>query len=128
LAFENLKVDQEKAIEQALKSLGAMPLELKYQRSTYIVHILWALELAFRAGLPAARASAIAEIINIYGKWEVFGPNVAKFLRLQKQSGEYAHRWNEEQDGYYSINQSGRDFLFSLIDKKNTEPKNHSGE
>lgn len=79
------------------------------------------MELAFRSGTQPLRASSIAIAINKFSNESVFAPNIAKFFRNQKLSNEFTHFWKEEPDGYYAINQSGRDLLLSMMDTNSSE-------
>ncbi|HEY7419106.1 MAG TPA: hypothetical protein VH593_28245, partial [Ktedonobacteraceae bacterium] len=55
------------AIEEAVRSVGPMPKGVKWQNSVNMVRVLWALEVAFQAGVGSLRASEIARIIHEYG-------------------------------------------------------------
>jgi GTPase SAR1 family protein len=116
--------DYDGATQEALKSLGQMPKGVKLQKSEYIVRVLWALEIAFQAGLGPLRASDIARIITNYGKEPVTASNVAHFFQKQRSSGEYTYLWKEEPKRYYTISSSGRDILSSLLKTEQQEEYN----
>ncbi len=88
---------------------------MKVHRSTYLLRVLWAMEIAFRCGLTGLRASDLARIINQHGNGNVAAPNVAKFFRIQRQIGEFAHLWNETIDGCITINHAGRELLLGYM-------------
>jgi predicted type IV restriction endonuclease len=111
------KPDYEKAIKEAIKSLGKMPQNKKLQDSKYVIRILWVLEVADRAGIGPLRASDIATLICDYGNEPVAPTNVARFFRSQKKMGEYTHFWKEEPEKWYTISLIGRDTLLSVIKK-----------
>jgi hypothetical protein len=98
------------------RNLGTMPNSTKVNRSTYILKALWAMELGFRCGWPKLRAADIARLINDYGKGDVESTNVAKFFRGQRKTNEFTHLWTENPEGYFTINNFGRDFLSSYLD------------
>jgi len=102
------------ATQDAVQSLGQMPKGVKLQRSEYIGRVLWALEIAFQAGLGPLRASDIARIIQDYGKEPVGASSVAHFFQNQRSNNKYTHLWKEEPKRYYTINSSGRNLLVSL--------------
>ena len=77
--IERSTVDYLQAVREALASLGELPGGVKYQGSRYIVRVLWALEIAFRAGLGPLRAIDMAAIICDFGNDLVTGQNVAHF-------------------------------------------------
>jgi len=104
------------ATQDAVKSVGQMPKGVKLQRSEFIGRVLWALEIAFQAGLGPLRASDIARIIHDYGKEPVSASSVAHFFQNQRSNNKYAHLWKEEPKRYYTINSSGRNLLVSLLE------------
>jgi hypothetical protein len=104
-------------IRQSLEGFIPLPREQSFGGSKYIVRVLWALELAARAGTGPLISADIARIIRDYGGVEVAGANVAKFLRKQKNSAEYTHLWKEDPPKYFSINSVGRATLSSFIDQ-----------
>jgi predicted kinase len=107
--------DYGQATKDAVSSLGQMPKGIKLQKSESVVRVLWALEVAFQAGLGPLRASDIARLIQDYGKEPVSASNVAHFFQKQRQSDNHTHLWKEEPKGYYTINQFGRTQLSSLL-------------
>ncbi|MCP4402280.1 MAG: hypothetical protein GY801_33870 [bacterium] len=107
--------DSTKAIKEAIRSLGSMPRCVKFDKSSYVIRVLWVLEIAARAGLGALRASTITTVICDYGKETVAAPNVAKFFRNQKKASEYTHFWKEEPENYYSISSIGKTTLLSIM-------------
>jgi ABC-type cobalamin/Fe3+-siderophores transport system ATPase subunit/dihydroneopterin aldolase len=109
--------DYGKAIEEALESLGELPKHIKYGKSRYVVRVLWALELASRAGLGPQRAGELGLLIRNYGQEHVAGQNVAQFFRDQHKSGEYAHLWKEEPHQQFTITSIGRDLLSTMLSK-----------
>lgn len=109
-------IDYEKTFKENAELLGPMPKDAKFNKSTYILKVLWALELAFRCGFSGLRASDIALIINKYGNDTVAGPNVAKFFRNQKVSKEFTYLWKENLEGRYTINNFGRDLITAQTD------------
>lgn len=113
--FPNSGIDYEKAFKEAVQTLGAMPDGARVRKSTYLLRVLWAMEVSSRCGLPSVRASDIARIINKYGNGNVASPNVAKFFRGQRQSGEFAHLWDEAPDGTVTINRMGREILLGHL-------------
>lgn len=108
--------DYKAATQDALKSVGQMPKGVKLQKSEYVARVLWALEIAFQAGLGPLRASDIARIICDYGKERVAGSSVAHFFQNQRSNNKYTHLWKEEPKRYYTINSSGRNLLVSLLE------------
>ncbi len=110
-----IRPDYGHATREAINSLGQMPKGIKLQKSEYSVRVLWALEVAFQAGLGPLRASDVARLIHDYGKEPVSASSVAHFFQKKRQSGEHTYLWKEEPKGYYTINQSGRNLLASLL-------------
>lgn len=114
--LSNTMPDYAKTFREAVDSVGPMPSNKKLRKSSYVIKVLWAMEVAFRCGITTPlRASDIAKIINEYGDGDVAAPNVAKFFRNQKRTGEYVHLWKERPAGSYTINRAGRDLLLSEI-------------
>src|SRR5262245_35338917 len=97
------EIDFEGAIVEAAQSIGEMPMGLKVQGSVYIVRVLWALEVASRAGIGPLIPARIAEIICVYGGERVEQTNTARFFRDQKRGGDFTHLWKEDPPGHYSI-------------------------
>jgi len=122
--FRSDAPDYRRAIEENAKLLGPLPQDVRIQKSRYVVRVLWALEIAFRAGTGPLRASNIATIIREYGGETVADPNVAKFFRTQRHTGEYTHFWKEDPVEYYTLTSIGRKELASLLDKvKSGQPQ-----
>lgn len=114
--FGDAGADYGKALEEALDSLGDLPKGIKYNnKSRYVIRVLWALELASRAGLGPQRASELGIIIRTLGQEYVAGQNVAQFFREQHKSGEYTHLWKEEPHQHFTITSTGRDLLDNIL-------------
>jgi len=116
--FPELTDTTEQGFQKAADSLGPMPENTKVHRSVYLFRVLWALEVASRAGLSPIRASTIAQVINSYGTVGVEATNVAKFLRNQRQSAEFTHFWRESPLGFYALSNLGREFLLSQLEDR----------
>jgi hypothetical protein len=122
--FASSDIDHKQSIQEAVESLGSLPTDIKVQGSAYVVRVLWALEIAFRAGIGPLIPTRIAEMICNYGNVQVEPTNVAKFIRLQNRVGDYSHLWRESPKGHYSISSVGRDKLHSLLqsERQQQEP------
>ncbi len=121
---ESSGIDYEKAIQEAVNSLGSLPKNLKIQGSAYLVRALWALEVASRAGIGALRPVKVAEIIRRYGNILVEPTNVARFFREQKRAGDFTHLWRESPAGHYAINSVGRGKLTSILQSNENMQEN----
>jgi GTPase SAR1 family protein len=106
--------DYSRLLEEASQALFIIPKNLKISKSTYLVRVLWALEVAFRAGIGSINASSIANILNRYGNFSVEPTNVAKFFRGQRNKKENTQLWSENPAGYFSISSVGQDMLNSI--------------
>jgi GTPase SAR1 family protein len=115
--FPGSSIDYKKAVGDAIQSLGPMPNGAKVHKSTYLLRVLWAMEVAVRCGLTSISASDIARIINEYGGGKVAAPNVAKFFRGQRRSGEFTHLWSETETGFIAINHAGRELLLTHMSR-----------
>ncbi len=113
--FGDHEPDIEETVSDAIGYVGELPIGLVYDSTRYIVRILWALEVAYQAGLGSLRAGEIARIIRKFGKETVEPTNVARFIRTHKHDSRYADFWKEEKQGYFTIGQQGRDLLYSLL-------------
>ena len=120
--FEENTVDIEQAIQKAVTSLKPMPLGSKVRRSSYIIPVLWALEIAFRAGLGPISPKYIAQIIRNHAEEFITVRGVTTFLNNQKKNdSEYKYLWREEPEGYFIINSFGQNSLDShLIETSNS--------
>jgi hypothetical protein len=103
------------ALREATETLGKLPAGKKVHESKYVVRVLWALEVASRAGLGGLNASDIANVICIFGHEHVEATNVARFFRMQRRTGEFVHLWIENPPYYFAINSTGKDVLLSLV-------------
>ncbi|GHO53261.1 hypothetical protein [Ktedonobacter robiniae] len=120
--FEDETIDYEQVILDAVQSLGSLPKGLKTKKISYVIRILWALEIAFRVGLGPLQAKEIANLIRTYGKEYISIRSVVSFFQDQKKyEGEYQEFWREEPIGFYTINASGQKILISQLE---SEPLN----
>ena len=104
-----------RAVSEACGALGAVPTGIRYQNSRNVVRVLWALEVAYRAGLGSIRATDIRKIVRWNLNEDVALAGIASFLRMQKQSGDLSHLWKEGPEGFYRISNAGRDVLTKLL-------------
>jgi hypothetical protein len=112
-------VDEETSIKEAVAFVGAMPTDTKHDRSRYIVRVLWALEVAYHAGIGTRRAADITRIICKYGNERVERTNVARFFRDENRSNsDYTRLWKEEQKAYFEISPEGREFIQAILHPK----------
>jgi hypothetical protein len=113
--FGGFDIDINDKIREAIGFVGSLPIGLEFENKRYMVRILWALEVAYQAGLGPLRASDIARIIKNFGKEDVEATNVARFIRDEKKKGEYTTFWKEENKSHFSISQQGRDVFYSHL-------------
>ena len=114
--FEESTIDLEQAIQEAVASLETIPVTLKGKKSSYIIPILWSLEIAFRAGLGPISPKDLAQIIRNHGQYFMTVRGVTLFLNNQtRNDGEYKYLWREEPEGYYIINSFGQNLLASYL-------------
>jgi hypothetical protein len=111
--------DDEVCINEAVDFVGAMPSDTKHEKSRYIVRVLWALEVAYHAGLGPIRAADVTRIIRKYGNEPVEPTNVARFFRDENRSNsDYTRLWKEETKAYFEISLEGRKFLQTILHPK----------
>jgi len=109
------ETDHDQAFRRAAQSLGAMPQGGKIRNSTYLLKVLWALEVAARAGVAPIRASIITQVINEYGGGSIEATNVARFMRNQRQTTQFTHLWKESPGGYFAISTGGREMIMERV-------------
>ncbi len=113
--FGGHEPDIEETVNEAIGFIGALPLGVDYDDTRYMVPVLWALEVAFQAGLGSMRAADLTRIICNFGKDTVGPTNIARFFRDQKRRNKYIDLWKEDKKGYFTITQQGRDILNPII-------------
>lgn len=86
----------------------------------YGVRILWALELASRAGYAHITPGNISDILLKFGNIEVFSTNVARYFRQARSNPSQNGLWHAEEGpngNRYSISEAGRQLFHDVFQR-----------